>query len=146
MNRARALLDVNVLLALFDESHLHHVASRSWLQRNIAHGWASCPITQAGFIRIISQPGYSRPIPIPTAIELLGSATRSTHHEFWPDDVSLLDGDLFDPQKIHGSRQLTDLYLLGLAVKHGGVLVTFDATIPLSPILHPSAAKHLVRI
>jgi toxin-antitoxin system PIN domain toxin len=141
----RALLDVNVLLALLDHAHIHHSAARAWLTTHAADGWASCPLTENGFVRIISQPKDPRPITPAHAIHLLAAAAATPLHEFWPCDVSILDPSIIDPSRIHGPRQLTDLYLLALAVRHGGALVTFDGSIPRSAV--PGAgADHLVVI
>ena len=130
----RALLDVNVLLALLDHDHVHHEAARAWFRAHAAEGWASCPFTQNGFVRIISQPRYPRPISTSQAISLLSAAAATPLHEFWPADLTVLDPAVVDPGRIHGPRQLTDLYLLALAVHHGGKFVTFDNSVPLSAV------------
>jgi toxin-antitoxin system PIN domain toxin len=141
----RALLDVNVLLALLDRAHVHHARARAWFSGRAPLGWASCPITENGFIRIISQPKYPQPITIADAISLLEAATSTTLHEFWPADVSLLDATVLDRSRVHGSRQLTDLYLLALVVQRNACLATFDTAIPLSAV--PGAARrHLVLV
>ena len=128
----RALLDVNVLIALFDPDHVHHARAWRWFERQSQHGWASCPITQNGCVRVMSQPGYPNPLPAASVVQRLTRATSSPEHEFWPDDLSLLDAQRFDHSRIVGHRQLTDLYLLGLAVARGGCLATFDGAVPLS--------------
>jgi uncharacterized protein len=139
----RGLLDINVLIALLDLDHSHHDAARRWIEREAKHGWASCPITQNGCVRIMSQPGYPSPVPPQSVIVRLTAATQTAHHEFWPDDVTLLDASVVRPDHIHGPKQLTDVYLLALAVKHDGRFVTFDTTVPTSAV--PAARKpHLV--
>jgi toxin-antitoxin system PIN domain toxin len=139
----RALLDVNILIALIDPDHVSHtVAKRWWLDHREA-GWASCPLTQNGCVRIISQPGYPNAQPITTVIEMLGTLCADPCHEFWPDDASLLDSRRFNHAHVHGHRQLTDLYLLGLAVGQGGRLVTFDKKIPLSAV-YGAKRQHLL--
>jgi toxin-antitoxin system PIN domain toxin len=130
----RALLDVNVLIALLDMDHVHHVRARDWLEANAAAGWASCPITQNGCVRVMSQPAYPNPLPCAAVIERLAEATRHPRHRFWPDDVSLLDPRVAEASRVHGPRQVTDLYLLALAVAHKGRLATFDGDIALSAI------------
>lgn len=130
----RALLDVNVLLALLDADHTDHAAARHWLKHEIDHGWASCAITQNGFVRIISQPRYPSPVPPSLALARLAGATADEHHAFWPCDVSLLDPVVVEASHIHGPKQVTDLYLLALAVAHEGRLVTFDRNIPLEAV------------
>jgi uncharacterized protein len=130
----RALLDVNVLIALLDSDHASHESAISWFSKHAREGWASCPITQNGCIRIMSNPGYPNPLPVQAVIEHLAEACRQNIHEFWPDEVSMLDSDVVDSTRIHGPRQLTDIYLLALAVRHEGRLVTFGTGIPLAAV------------
>ena len=141
----RALLDVNVLLALLDADHVDHVRARNWLDTEIDRGWASCAITQNGFVRIVSQPRYPSPISPARAIDLLDRACGTTHHRFWPCDVSVLDTATIARDRLHGPRQVTDAYLLALAVAHGGRFATFDRSVVRSAV--PSAtADHLAVI
>lgn len=135
----RALLDVNVLLALLDADHVDHALARRWLAAEIEHGWASCAITENGFVRILSQPRYPSPVPPAQAISRLRRATASPRHERWPCDLSLLDEHEIDPARLHGPRQVTDAYLLALAANRGGRFVTFDRTVPLEAV--PRAGK-----
>jgi toxin-antitoxin system PIN domain toxin len=128
----RALLDVNVLLALLDADHVYHMTAREWIAAEIRHGWASCALTQNGFVRVISQPRYPSPVTPYEAIDRLYRATSTEHHEFWSCSISLLEGLHVNPSHVHGPRQVTDIYLLALAAKHGGRFVTFDRSIPLS--------------
>jgi uncharacterized protein len=130
--RRRALLDVNVLLALLDSDHIDHERARTWIEDEMDAGWASCAITQNGFVRIISQPRYPSPISPAEAIGLLGDACADPHHEFWHCDVSLLDERTIDRTRLHGPRQVTDAYLLALATRHAGRFVTFDQAMPTS--------------
>jgi len=139
----RALLDVNVLLALFDRAHVHHSRALTWWTANEEAGWASCPLTQNGFVRIASQKGYARPARLSDAIGVLGGQAKKPDHEFWPDDISITDEGLFDHSYILGPNQITDVYLLGLAVKNGGRLVTFDRGLPLKAV-RGAEARHLV--
>ena len=125
----RSLLDVNVLIALLDAEHVHHGAARMWMRENVRHGWATCPISQNGVLRIMAQPGYPRSIPSSLVAERLREATSTNHHRFWSDDVSLLHAETVDWGRIIGPRQITDVYLLALAVAHQGRFVTFDARI-----------------
>jgi len=125
----RALLDVNILIALLDADHVMHGQAMSWLERELRHGWASCPLTENGVIRIMSHPAYPNTRPSATVAERLAEACASPDHEFWPEDVSLFAPRLIDWDRILGHRQVTDAYLLALAVRHGGRLVTFDRRI-----------------
>ena len=141
----RSLLDVNVLLTLTDEEHVNYGRLRAWWQSNAAGGWASCPLTQNGFVRISSQRGYPRHRPISEVLKYLDLQLADKHHEFWPDDISIADQSLFDHARILGPNQITDVYLLALAVKNGGRLVTFDAGVPLAAV-KGAAADNLVRL
>lgn len=138
----RGLFDLNFLIAMVDAQHLHHDLAQNWWAANRAAGWASCPLTQNGFIRVLSQPSYLNPIPLTEAIDVLRDA-QGENHEFWSGDISLLDAKLFDHDRILGPKQLTDIYLLGLAVKNGGRLVTFDRAIPVKAV-RQAAPHHLV--
>lgn len=138
----RALLDVNVLLALLDADHTGHRRARAWLDAEIDRGWASCAITQNGLVRILSQPQYPSPVPVAEAAARLARATGTEHHAFWPCDLSLLDASV-DRRRVHGPRQVTDVYLLALAVHHGGRFATFDGRIPLEAVPGASS-EHLV--
>jgi toxin-antitoxin system PIN domain toxin len=126
-----ALLDVNALIALFDEMHDHHEAAHRWFGPNRRLGWATCPLTENGFLRIISNPAYpGRRTTLADAIARLEELRASGHHVFWPDSISLRDRDLFNPVHLVGHRQLTDAYLLALAFKNDGRLASFDRSIP----------------
>jgi toxin-antitoxin system PIN domain toxin len=130
----RSLLDVNVLIALFDPDHTLHEPALEWFAKHARSGWASCPFTQNGCVRVMANPGYPNPLPPEALIRRLAEACRSSVHEFWPDDISLLDARLLNPARILSARQLTDLYLLGLAVAHAGRLVSFDKSIVLEAV------------
>lgn len=141
----RALLDVNVLIALLDQAHPHHESALAWLKANIRHGWASCPITQNGCIRIMSQASYPGARPAAQIVERLRGALNHSAHVFWPDDVSIVDPKIVDGSRVHNPRQVTDSYLLALALKHDGRLVTFDSGIALSAV-KGAAGRHLVTL
>ena len=140
----RALLDVNVLIALLDTDHTLHARALAWFADEGANGWAFCPITQNGCVRIMSHPGYPKALPTRAVMERLAEAITGDYHEFWTDDVSLLDAAVADSSRIHGPRQLTDLYLLALAVRHRGRFVTFDASIAIEAIKNAGKAHLLV--
>jgi hypothetical protein len=139
----RALLDVNVLIALLDADHLHHVRARDWLEANIASGWASCPLTQNGCLRLLAHPHYPNALPPAQVATRLRDATEAVYHQFWAESPSLLAPHLVAWEYIVGSRQVTDAYLLALAVHHGGRLVTFDHAIA-RRVVHSAEARHLV--
>lgn len=141
----RALLDVNVLLALFDPEHKHHDEAQSWWNAQQEQGWASCPLTQNGFIRVISNPAYERPLPLSGAVALMQAQAGRPGHVFWPDDISFADAAIFDHDRLQGPNQITDAYLLALAVRNGGRLATLDRGISLAAV-RGAKAEHLVML
>jgi uncharacterized protein len=141
--KVRALFDVNALIAILDEQHVHHWVAHEWWAANQSDGWATCPLTENGMARIMSQPTYKNPIAATFAIDLLAEQAARTDHVFWPDALSLRDPEVFDASRILGPNQVTDTYLLALAVKHGGRLVTFDQAIPLRAVRR-ATERHLV--
>ena len=130
----RALLDVNMLMALFDPMHTFHAKARSWWAANQEYGWASSPLTENGFLRNISRPAYARPVPMTEARQHLRRWAVPPRHEFWADDVSILDETQIDHSRLLGPKQITDICLLALAVRHGGRLVTLDRRIPFGAV------------
>lgn len=122
-----SLLDVNVLIASVDEGHVAHKRVHAWLHESASEPWATCPLTQAGFVRIISKPGFHQhPVSVAEALALLGDITQRPGHRFWPIDISLAEAVQPLQERLYGHRQLTDAYLLGLAIKNKGRLVTLD--------------------
>ena len=136
----RALLDVNVLIALLDAGHLHHAAATRWLALHARSGWASCPLTQNGCLRILSLSSYPNAQPTGRVAERLGRAMAGGNHAFWPDSISLLEAGVLRWDRVLTSRQITDTYLLALAAAQGGRLVTFDRGISIEAV--PAASKH----
>ena len=128
----RALLDINVLIALFDRNHASHATASQWLATHIDEGWASSPLTQNGCVRILSQPRYPNPLSINEAIRRLRLAVSTPYHLFLPDDISLLDDAILDGVSLSGPNQITDAYLLALAIAHGAQFVTLDKQVPLT--------------
>ncbi len=143
------LPDVNVLIALFDAAHVHYEPSQAWFAVAREQGWATCPLTENGFVRIVSNPNYPNVrFSIAEAAAHL-RALRTNHartHGFWPDDVSLCDATLFNLAAVQGHRQLTDLYLLGLCQRHGATLVTFDTAIQTATLAIVDPRSNLVRL
>ena len=130
-----ALLDVNVLVALFDPGHVHHEAAHRWLASHSRQRWATCPVTVNGCIRVLSHPSYPTVRATPDdVISHLRTLCAKPAHEFWPDDISLLDEARCRPSKIRHANQLTDVYLLALTVSRKGKLVTFDRSISLEAV------------
>lgn len=122
-----ALLDVNVLTALHWPAHEHHDSAHRWITQRLTGGWATCPLTQLGFLRIVSNPSFSRDALSPgQAIALLDVSRRHPAHEFWRDDIDVRQALIGLETRLNGHKQLTDAYLLALANRHKGVLATFD--------------------
>ena len=140
----RALLDVNVLVALLDGSHLHHRAATDWLVAHTRDGWASCPLTQNGCLRILSLPSYPNPQPTASVAQRLGQAVADATHAFWPDAFSLLDEGRLAWDRVLSSRQITDAYLLALATANAGRLVTFDRGIGIGAVAGAAKRNLLV--
>lgn len=119
-----ALLDVNALVALAWDAHIHHVRMRDWFAANAAQGWATCPITESGFVRVSTNPKVlPHPIGVADARRVLAALRTVATHNFLVDDVSIVDDDV---APIVGYRQVTDAHLLTLARRRGVRLVTFD--------------------
>jgi toxin-antitoxin system PIN domain toxin len=128
-----ALLDVNVIVALFDPNHIHHEPAHRWFAQQRASSWATCPLTENGVMRVLSNPTYSSVAERPHEVARRLAAFRASgHHVFWCDDVSICDAGVFGLSI--GHRQLTDVYLLGLATAHDGCLATFDRSVPLKAV------------
>jgi toxin-antitoxin system PIN domain toxin len=121
------LLDVNVLIALIDPAHVGHDAGHRWFDSEGKAAWATCPLTENGVIRIVGHPKYPNTPGSTASVAAIVSQLRSlSGHVFWPDDISLVAADHVDATQVLTSAQVTDTYLLALAVAHGGRLVTFD--------------------
>ncbi|WP_326543987.1 TA system VapC family ribonuclease toxin [Pseudorhodoferax sp.] len=142
----RILVDVNVLIALLDDAHVFSRRANEWLDaapRRIA----TCPVIENGVIRIMSAPAYSathRATPEQVA-DGLKALAEELDHQFWADEVSLLDEAAVDFSRLHGHRQITDAYLLALAVRQKGVLASFDAGVPLSAV-RGATRRHLLAL
>jgi uncharacterized protein len=122
-----ALLDVNVLVALAWPNHVHHELALRWFKKHQKWGWATCPTTQSGFVRVSSNrqvlPNAKSPHE---ALLLLRRITALPHHAFWADDTAIANSQLIAPMKIQGHRQVTDAHLLALALRQNGRLATLD--------------------
>ena len=121
------LLDVNALVALAWDSHVHHLQIRQWFAENAAAGWATCPITESGFIRVSTNPKVlPSPIGIAAARQVLQRLRAVAGHRFLVDDVSPVAADF---PSVSGHRQVTDAHLLTLARRHRTQLLTFDKAV-----------------
>ena len=138
-----SLLDVNVLVSLLDANHGYHAVAKRWFDQNNGP-WASCPITQNGYLRIVTRDSYPNTISIEKAITTLKRAVSMPSHAFLSDDISLLDPNFVTHKHIQGHNQLTDIYLLALSVHHGARFVTFDQGV--SRIAVPQATEDSLHI
>ena len=121
------LLDVNVLVALSWQGHEFHERAQRWFFAHVRNGWATCPFTQAGFVRIVSNPAFSQRAVTPgEAIRALQVALQHPKHKFWPDELSYADAVTATGVNLSGHKQVTDAYLLGLAIYKKGKLATLD--------------------
>lgn len=138
----RALLDINVIIALLDSAHVMHRAACGWMEQAVDHGWATCPMTENGVMRIMSQPAYPNGRPAQQVVQRLAEVCGHPSHQFWPETISLLHPGRIHWQQILGSRQITDAYLLALAVAQGGRFVSFDQRIGIE-VVPKATAEHL---
>ncbi len=143
MTPVRYLLDINVLIALFDPDHVFHHRAHLWWA-DAPRAWASCPLTENGLVRIMCSASYSKAVAFTIAdiTARLSQFAKQTDHAFWPDSLTLRNSSTFHPAQILGARQLTDIYLLALAVSHAGCLATFDEQISLNAVIG-AADRHL---
>jgi uncharacterized protein len=127
---ARVLLDVNVLVSLAWPSHSAHKKVQDWFAANAASGWATCPLTQNAFVRVLCDPAFSASALSPRqALSVLQSNLSHSAHQFWPDDVGLLQAIKSLAPQLEGHQQITDAYLLGLAMHRKAKLATLDRSI-----------------
>ena len=131
----RCLLDVNVWVALFDDAHVASPRANEFID-TVGVRIATCPLVENGVIRVLNLPGYGRrgALGLQAVRAQMVHACNTLDHEFWADSISLRDDAAVDFNRVHGHHQITDLYLLALAVRHGGTLVTFDQNIPLDAV------------
>ena len=139
-----ALLDVNVLIALAWPNHVHHEAVRRWFTAHRADGWATCPLSEAGFVRVSCTPSTVRHTVTPgEAVALLQRLRRLESHAFWPLDRSVADLPQQIVSRLHGYRQITDAMLLAAAIQRGGILATLDSGLAR---LVDERERHAVRV
>lgn len=139
------LLDVNVLIALIDPAHVAHDAAHTWFENEGSRDWATCPLTENGVIRIVGSPRYAGGPGSPAAVaQVMERFRRLPGHRFWPDDISLLDATSIDTDRVRTAAQVTDTYLLALAVVHGGKLATFDRRLSDAAVHRGKAALFVI--
>ena len=137
------LLDANLLIALGDPQHVHHERAQRWFHAEPGRAWATCPLTENAFLRILGSPAYPGRIGDPHLLrDLLRRMCAFPGHQFWPDTLSFCDLKKF-PQ-LPPSKYLTDLYLLKLAVEHRGQLASLDERIHAHSMEGGSKAYYLI--
>ena len=140
------LLDVNVLIALIDPTHISHDTAHDWFSAEALDGWATCPLVENGVIRIVAHPRYPNTPGSPGVVaSVLRGFKTQPGHVFWPDDISLLTTDHIDADQLLSHGQITDSYLLGLAVAHGGQLASLDHRLSAGAVRGGRAALRLIR-
>lgn len=139
------LLDVNVLIALIDPAHEHHDRAHTWFKAHGETAWATCPLTQNGVLRIVGHRSYANSPAAPGAVaQIIARFCAHRGHLFWPDDVSLLDAGAVDAKRLLSSGQVTDSYLLALAVAHRGELASFDRRLVTDAVRGGAAALRVI--
>ena len=139
------LLDVNVLIALVDPTHVQHDAAHEWFAQQGHKAWATCPLTENGLMRIVGHARYPNSPGTPAAVAHLLTTLRALPgHTFWPDDISLLDAKWIDATRLLNAAQVTDSYLLALACAHGGQLATFDRRLVTDAVRGGARRLHLL--
>jgi hypothetical protein len=140
-----ALLDVNVLIALLDPWHVHHEPAHSWFAANHHRGWASCPLTENGVLRILGNPRYPNSPGSPAVVaRVLNAWLQHPDHRFWPDSLSLLNSAQVDAERLIDAGSITDTYLLALAAHSGGNLVSLDCRLVAGAVAGGAAALRLI--
>ena len=139
------LLDVNLLIALLDPAHVGHDSAHYWFGATGAASWASCPLTENGVIRILGHPKYPNSTGSPAAAApLVARLCALPGHVFWTDELSLMDTDVVDISRITTSAQVTDTYLLALAVANNGQLATLDRRLSPRAVRGGTAALYVI--
>lgn len=139
------LLDVNVLIALIDPTHVGHDTAHQWFAATGSTSWATCPLTENGVIRIVGHLKYPNSAGSPAAVvPILARLRTLPGHVFWPDDLSLIESDIVDGTRIATPAQVADTYLLALAVAHDGQLATLDRRLSPGAVRRGRDALHVI--
>ncbi len=142
----RFLLDVNVVIALIDPAHVQHDKAHEWFEKSGKKAWATCPLTENGVLRIVGHTRYPNSPGTPAAVaELMATFLAHPGHEFWPDNVTLLDRQHVDAARLLDSAQVTDSYLLALAASQSGKLATFDRKLVADAVINGWQSLHFIK-
>lgn len=140
------LLDVNVLIALIDPTHIQHDSAHAWFSTHGKHSWATCPLTENSVVRIVGHTRYPNSPGTPAAVgELMTVLCARPGHQFWPDDISLIDNRKLDVARLLSPAQITDSYLLALAHAHGEQLATFDRRLITDAVRGGRRSLHVIQ-
>ena len=143
MSKTKYLLDLNVLISLVDEDHVSHTRVKRWFQSQSMSGWYICPLTESGFVRIVTNPKYSDPsISITEALEMLRALSKLPGYHYLPISAPWLEVVAPFAERLFGHQQVADSYLLGLAIKEQAVLVTMDKAI--KSLAGPQLQRHML--
>ena len=135
-----------MLIALLDPQHVHHDPAHHWFAQHSSAFWATCPLTQNGVLRILGHPRYpNRPGSPAAVMPLLIGLLSHPHHQFWADALSWSATTAIRGDQVLAHGQITDVYLLALAVHHQGMLVSFDSCINTQVIQGGQDVLHLIR-
>jgi len=141
----RFLLDINVLIALIDPTHIQHDRAHEWFALKGQQAWATCPVTENGVLRIVGHRRYPNSPGTPAVVvELLIPLRKLSGHAFWPDDISLFDRKRVNTAHLLDSTHITDTYLLALAHAYGGQLATFDQRLVTDAVIDGSQSLHVL--
>jgi toxin-antitoxin system PIN domain toxin len=139
------LLDLNVLIALLDPTHVHHDPAHQWFAKQGRQSWATCPITENAVLRIVGNPRYPNTPGAPAIVApLMESLCALPGHVFWPDDIRILNNPDIDSSRLLAFGQITDSYLLALARAHKGLLATFDRRLVTNALTNGAKSLHLI--
>ena len=139
------LLDVNVLIALVDPAHVQHGQAHRWFSRVGRRGFATCPLTENGLIRIVGHPRYpNSPGPPSAVVHSLVTIRGLSGHKFWPDKISVADKAFFASELLSSHSRVTDSYLLALANSNGGRLATMDQKLATEVVPNGKASLELI--
>jgi len=133
-----------VIIAIIDAQHVDHRRAKGWFESTDDLHWLSCPITQNGVIRILSNPRYSASITLSRAMRSLRILLTRGQHQFVSDSISILDPDIVDSNHLLSHNQTTDTCLLALAAAHNASLATFDKRLVATAVLSEKKSVYLI--
>lgn len=141
------LLDVSALIALIDPMHIAHDTVHDWFRAEGSDSWATCPLTENGVVRIISNAKYLHSPGAPAVVgKVLVGLREHPGHMFWPDDISVVDSRHIDIGSVGTSAHVTDAYLLALAKHRKGKLATLDRRLQTGSVVEGAKFLHIIEV